>query len=105
MSLSSRTPGRAGNQTSAAASERRVSELPPSARQANDSTLGAATAALSGNQTGVLAPIIAPDGTVTVLGGSTATLPATDTARGLAEAVAGKTGTTELTVGRDDFRS
>jgi two-component system sensor histidine kinase MprB len=48
---------------------------------------------------------IAPDGTVTVLGGRPVVLPVTDAARALAGApVAGRTDTTEVTGGRDDYR-
>lgn len=48
---------------------------------------------------------IAPDGAVTVLGGRPVALPVTDAARALAgAAAAGRTDTTEITVGRDDYR-
>ncbi|NMO88529.1 HAMP domain-containing sensor histidine kinase [Actinomycetospora sp. TBRC 11914] len=48
---------------------------------------------------------IAADGTVTVLGGRPVVLPVTDAARGVVgAAAAGRTDTTELTVGRDDYR-
>ncbi len=48
---------------------------------------------------------IAPDGGVTVLGGRPVVLPVTDVARGLAGApAAGRTDTTEIAVGHDDYR-
>jgi two-component system sensor histidine kinase MprB len=102
--------------------------------QANDTTLAAATAALAENQTGVLASTpppsddgdgpprgdrddspgrfqlligrrIAADAAVTVLGGRPVPLPVTDAARAVAAApAAGRTDTTEITVGRSDYR-
>jgi two-component system sensor histidine kinase MprB len=48
---------------------------------------------------------LAADGAVTVLGGRAVPLPVTDTARGLAaDTAAGRTDTTEIVVGHDDYR-
>ncbi len=48
---------------------------------------------------------VAPDGGVTVLGGRAVALPVTDVTRGLAaDPTAGRTDTTQIRVGRDDYR-